>query len=263
MKKLFLVSILALLLESVCFSADYENIIAKTAYTAQEKARISVLFKNAAQNSLPVDLLANKLKEAMMKKVAFPMLLQVMEKRLAMMLEASAVIAEKKMTVKNRQYALQLITELHENGVKRDVYERMIDAGMSGAKNFDDMAKYFHVLGKYHSGDIAGAYYADILAACINKNISPERGEKLLYLLTEAKRGNMPLDAAKTIIMNGIARNMRLDEIGDEMQLRGVPERHLPGDASQERERDIERMRGFPADDSRRRNQQGGNGIGR
>jgi len=254
MKKLFLISIFAFIFRSVCFSADYESIIAKTGYTAQEKAQISALLKTAAQNGLPADLLANKVKEAVMKRVSFSVLLRVMEKRLAMMTEASAVMAEKKMTVKNRQYALQLITELHENGFKRDVYGKMMDAAMARGKSFDDTAKYFDVLVKYNSSGIDGGYYADILAACIDKSVSADRGEKLLYLLIEAKRSNMPLDAAKTIIMDGIARNSRLDEIAAGMQFRGAMERHLPGDADDEREREIERMRGFPGDDSRHRN---------
>ncbi|MHB9155577.1 MAG: hypothetical protein ACYC5N_07780 [Endomicrobiales bacterium] len=258
MKKCILAFIM-LLYGSVAFSADHKSLVSGTAYTADEKAQIAALFREADRKGLPVDLLSNKVKEAVMKRVRFGVLFPVMEQRFALMAEADAVMTEKKIAARDRRYAVQVLTELQEKGVKRQAYGRMVDAAAGKGKSFDDVAGYFDVLGKYHSGEVPANHYADILAACITRSVSPARGEKLLYLFTEARRNNMPPDAAKEAILDGIARNRRIEEIGDALRYGGAREGVLPENGRRGPER--EAARGFPGDEYRGRTETGGNGT--
>ena len=258
MKKI-LFTFVILLCWSTAFSMDYQSLIDKTNYTAGEKDQITGVFKKTEQAGLSVDLLANKVKEAGSKRVRFEALFRVMEQRLSDMREANEVLTVKKMPVKSKQYALRVLTELQEKGIKRQTYERIMDAAVSKGKGFDDTAEYFDVLGKYNDESIPVEQYSDIITACIGKGISPNKSEKLLYMFTEAKRNNMPLNAAKELIMNGISQNKRIEEINDDLDRDGFKKSSVTHNGERQRNEEVERTRGSSRDESLGQTETGGN----
>jgi hypothetical protein len=242
---------------------DYQKFIDKTEYTASEKDQIAAMFKKAEQNGLPVSLLANKVKEAGLKRVRFNALSRVMEQRLSMMTEANESLSGKKIPIKNKQYALEVLTELQEKGVKRQTYEKILNAAAAKGKDFDDTAKYLDALGKYRDDNIPEENYADIISACIGKGVSAQKSEKLLYMLMEAKRGNMPLEAAKEQIMNGIAQNKRVEEIGDDINFGSGRKGRITENEDRQRVREDERTRGISDGGSSGQAEAGGSGTRR
>lgn len=212
-------------------AAEYSQLVEKTGYSPVEKKQLSEICRETEGMKLPVDIISNKIREADVKKVRYEALVPVLRRKLSKMKEADDIIAKSGVAVRNRRYAIQVLMGDLEKNIKIVPCEMLLAAVVKKGLVFDDAAKYFDSLGNYHSENIADEAYAEILAACVSKGIQPDRGEKILYVFTEAVRNNLSVDVAKELVLGGVSENMRSEDIGANLQAKQPSRRSVSDDS--------------------------------
>lgn len=243
-----LIFILLILVTTTGLSQEYFSLLDKTNFTDSEKKELLTLFQDAEKEKIHLNLLLNKFKEGLAKKVNFITIYNVLKRRISYIKEIEQYLTSwhyKGFKIKNKEYILQVLLELTERGINKEVYERIFSAGYTKKKSLDETVKYCDLILKYYSDPIPVDSLTDIIVSCIENDISPKKSELFLYIFIDAQRNNLPVEMTKNLIIDGISQRRFIEDIKREIKIEHSGQKRPSEEIYIKRKNEIEKYKEF------------------
>lgn len=210
----------------------------RTDFTEKQVENILDLLEKSEIEGLPVEILINRLKEGVARRSTFPVVLNVLTKKINSLQLAKKLLYEylnMGIRVKDIKYSQQLLAELLERNLLAEEFEAMAKLGLSHNMKMEELLRVCESFVRNKEENFPLAWTMEIVSLAITKGMDSRAIEYISETIQWAMRERtLKIDEIKDIIVEGLNKNRSVIKIkGDLRETAGLD--RVSGEKSSDR----------------------------
>lgn len=191
-----------------------ESLKQNTGFNEKEIESLIALIESAQKDSLLYELLANRVKEGIARKVNFKAIFNVVNSKLQYLNTAKKIIKEQQGLVsKDQNYSVQVLSELIEKGLNQEEFKTVCGMAVQNKMTMEETLHIGEALIKLREEKFSFEFCIEIIAAIISKKPKIDYVERVIKIIIQSKNTNIKQEEVKDIIIDGINRNLNTNFI--------------------------------------------------